>query len=82
MPGELPSSTKPPQSAAIPAWITTALIARTRQVCEFRYGHPLTDEAIIEIIMAVGALGDVLRATDPLDNLGDSRPPERQQETA
>ncbi len=57
-------------------------MARTRQVCEPRYGHPLTDEEIVEIVMAVGALGDVLRANDPLDNLEDSRPPERQQETA
>ncbi len=57
-------------------------MARTRQVCEPRYGHPLTDDEVVEIVMAVGALGDVLRADDPLDNHEDSRPPELQQETA
>jgi hypothetical protein len=82
VPDDRSSTQTQQQSAAIPAWITPALIARTRHICEPRYGHPLTNEDVVEILMTVGALGDVLRGDDPLDNHEDDRPPEMLQEIA
>ncbi|MGH7213639.1 MAG: hypothetical protein ACREIT_02570 [Tepidisphaeraceae bacterium] len=75
MPGDRSFSETQPPSAATPAWITPALIARTRRVWSPLYGHELTDDDAIELLISVGALCDVLFAPNPLDKSGPSDPP-------
>lgn len=43
-----------------PAWITAEIMANTRRVWEPRYGHPLSDAEIVEMIVGVTRLYDVL----------------------
>lgn len=79
MPGAGPTSDLLSKSGSIPSWITLALMSRTRQVLEPRYGHPLSDDEIVSILVAVGAVGDFLRGESPLDNSDESDPPKSQQ---
>lgn len=64
-----------PQAAALPAWITPALIAQTRIVWQPYYAEPLSHDDAIELLSSVGALCDVLFEPNPLDNDDADEPP-------
>jgi hypothetical protein len=61
VPGARPSSKNGLQpNAAVPAWITPALIAETRAVWQPYYNEDLTDEMAVALLIPVGVLYEVL----------------------
>lgn len=72
MPGDHSISESDPPAAAIPAWITPALIAETRAAWQPYYEEDLTNEQAVALLIPVGLLYEVLFTgeTDDAENEG------------
>lgn len=78
MPDDRATSQTQPQSAAIPSWVTPALIAQTKVVWQPYFEEELTDAAALELLVPVGVLYEVLyteksgnQEADELDESGE-----------
>ena len=76
-----------PTNRPLPGWITPDVIARTRATFEPLYGHSLTDDQIIELLINAGNLFRLLRDSHQSNTNNDvasardehtPRPPRRQ----
>jgi len=56
-----PANRSPQPKQALPVWISEQVIAETKEVWSPKYGHALTTEEALEILLSMGRLLDAIQ---------------------